>query len=84
MGIKPIPQDKNVCPGHKNAELKPFHCLFCTDRLCHPCIDKWRQNLSNFISILFPPPQYILTWLVSVCAADSCPVYYTVKVFISS
>lgn len=36
MGI--IGQDKDVCPVHKNAELKPSHFLFWTVQLCHPYI----------------------------------------------
>lgn len=86
MGIKPIAQDKKVCPGHKNAGLKPFHCYFVLTSSVILCLRNGGRNLSNVISVLFFFfCQYILTWLVCMAerTADSCSIYYGVKVFIS-
>lgn len=53
MGVKPIAQDKDVCPGHKNAELKPSHLLFFTDQLCHPCIWQTEKEICQMLFSYF-------------------------------
>lgn len=61
MGMKPIAQDKDVHPGHINAELKPFYFLVTSSVIL--AFDKQRKKSVKY---------YYHTFLVLLIYSDLC------------